>query len=185
MSLLQGDVNKAKTAASLLLTMPGNPFIYNGEEIGMLGKSPDEFRREPFRWYPGNGEGETTWEAPRDNVGSTAVSVEAQTKDKDSLLSHYRELIRIRQSSPALMKGDFQDLPTGDSRIISYKRTYKEDSLLVLNNMSAETVTLKLSGEEYQGRKLSFSTSKNNTKVKHADKGLEITIPSHTTIGLE
>lgn len=51
MSVLNGDVNEAKLAASILFTMPGNPYIYYGEEIVMNGEKPDEFLREPFKWY--------------------------------------------------------------------------------------------------------------------------------------
>ncbi len=50
MSQLGGDVNKAKLAAFLLLTSPGTPFIYYGEEIGMQGKKPDENIRLPMQW---------------------------------------------------------------------------------------------------------------------------------------
>ncbi|AHV98962.1 alpha-amylase family glycosyl hydrolase [Paenibacillus sabinae] len=184
MSLLNGDVNKAKTAASILLTLPGNPFIYYGEEIGMLGEKPDENIREPFRWYPGSGEGQTDWEPSRDNTGPDAVSVESQEKDKDSLLSHYKELIRFRHESPALMKGDIQEMTTGDSRIMGYTRTFEDDSVLVLHNLSADTVTIQISNEEWQGRKLEFSTS-NEVKIKKAGDQLNITIPAYTTCGLK
>lgn len=184
MSVLNGDVNKAKLAASLLLTLPGNPYIYYGEEIGMLGKSPDEFRREPFRWYPGNGEGQTTWEAPRDNVGTDAVSVESEDKDRDSLLNHYRELIRIRQASPALTKGDIQAVNTGDSRVAGFKRTYQDASVLVLHNLSSETVSIKLTAEKVNDLKLDFATS-NQVKINPADGVLVITIPAYTSAGLK
>jgi glycosidase len=184
MSQLNGEVNKAKMAASILLTLAGNPFIYYGEEIGMLGEKPDEYIREPFRWYPVDGEGQTDWEAPRHNVGASAVSVEEQTKDKDSLLNHYREMIRIRHASPALMKGDIQEVQTGDERIMGYNRTYKDDSVLVLHNLTNETAAIKLTGEKFKGRKVEFSTS-NHVKIKKADGGMEITIPAYTTVGLK
>jgi glycosidase len=184
MSELSGDTNKAKMAASILLTMPGNPYIYYGEEIGMLGNKPDEYLREPFRWYPGNGEGQTTWEAPRDNVGTDAVSVAAEDKDKNSLLNHYRELIHVRQASDALMKGGIAEVRTGDSRVLGYTRTYQDDSMVALHNLSQETVTIELTGAEYQKRKIDFSTSKNE-KLKRTDKGIELTIPPYTTLLLK
>ena len=46
-----GSIEKAKLAASLMLTLPGTPFIYYGDELGQLGKTPDDNRREPFDWY--------------------------------------------------------------------------------------------------------------------------------------
>lgn len=50
LSALGGDIQKGKLAASVLLTMPGTPYIYYGEEIGMLGMKPDPNIREPFLW---------------------------------------------------------------------------------------------------------------------------------------
>ncbi|MNO31307.1 Alpha-amylase precursor [compost metagenome] len=184
MSKLNGNVNEAKMAASILLTLPGNPFIYYGEEIGMLGEKPDEYIREPFRWYPGSGEGQTFWEEPRDNTGPATVSAEAQIKDKDSLLSHYREMIRIRHDSPALMKGIIQEVQTGNNRIMGYTRTYEDESVLVLHNLSDEAVTIQLSNEEIKDRKVEFSTS-NHVKIKKTGESLEITIPAYTTCGLK
>ncbi|MCU6339924.1 hypothetical protein KW823_25750, partial [Enterobacter quasiroggenkampii] len=68
MSELQGKVNHAKMAASVLLTLPGNPFIYYGEEIGMLGLKPDERLREPMKWTADEkSAGMTTWEPASSN----------------------------------------------------------------------------------------------------------------------
>lgn len=184
MSVLGGDVNKAKMAASILLTLPGNPFMYYGEEIGMLGKNPHEYIREPFRWYPEGGEGQTFWEAPRDNVGPNAVSVETQTNDPDSLLSRYREMIRIRHDSEALMKGGIEEVQTGDDKVIGYKRTYKNDSVLVLHNLSGEEATVKLDRDDFKGRKLEFATS-DYVKVAKTREGVEVTIPAYTSAGLK
>ena len=50
MSVLGGNVEKAKLAAFILLTSPGTPFIYYGEEIGMMGRKPDENIRRPMQW---------------------------------------------------------------------------------------------------------------------------------------
>ncbi len=50
LSSVGNDMNKAKMAAALLFTLPGSPYIYYGEEIGMLGKKPDQLIREPYLW---------------------------------------------------------------------------------------------------------------------------------------
>ena len=60
MSQLGNDVNKAKVAAALLLTSPGTPFIYYGEEIGMSGMKPDENLRRPMQWDSEKDAGFTT-----------------------------------------------------------------------------------------------------------------------------
>lgn len=181
MSVFKGDVNKAKLAAAMLLTMPGNPYIYYGEEIGMFGEKPDEFIREPFRWYSDGGEGQTTWEDSRDNVDAFDVSVESQYNDKNSLLSYYRDLIHLRQSSEALMKGDIQEYKTGDNRIISYTRNYGIDSVIVLHNLSNQTVTINLTEEEFKNIKVLYPASQNKN-VKNVSGKTQISIPASTTV---
>ncbi|WP_121612603.1 alpha-amylase family glycosyl hydrolase [Mesobacillus foraminis] len=173
MSELSGDVGKAKTAASILLTLPGNPFIYYGEEIGMTGEKPDELIREPFRWYEGNGTGQTSWETPVYNTGHNGVSVEAQDKKKDSLLNHYREMIRVRQEHAELVKGNLESIQTGNSKILAYSRSYQNKSLQVYHNLSDETVTLILP----QNGKLIFSSEKGAKKVKST-----FVIPANSTV---
>jgi hypothetical protein len=88
MTVLGGDLAKAKLAATLLLTLPGLPFIYYGEEIGMTGDKPDERLRTPMQWKPGAGTGFTTgtpWESAQPD--SMTVTVEAQDADSGSLLN--------------------------------------------------------------------------------------------------
>jgi alpha-amylase len=173
MSELSGDVNKAKTAASILLTLPGNPFIYYGEEIGMTGEKPDELIREPFRWYPGNGQGQTSWETPVYNIGNNGVSVQEQDKQKDSLLNHYRTMIRVREQHEALVKGNLEPLQVDTSKVVAYKRSYKNKSIKVYHNLSNEPVVLNVSHKD----KMLFSTEKGAVKVESA-----LVIPAHTSV---
>lgn len=184
MSLLNGNVDKAKLSASVLLTMPGNPYIYYGEEIGMLGAGPDEFKREPFRWYPGDGEGQTTWETPQYNVGPNAVSVQSEDLDPNSLLNRYRELIHLRNSNPALVAGDIKDFQTGDSRVLGYTRNDQKDSVLVLNNLSDQTVTITVDKEAFKTHKVLFSTF-SHENVKRGHGTIKIKLPSYSTILLK
>ncbi|MBC2582229.1 alpha-glucosidase C-terminal domain-containing protein [Clostridium sp. DJ247] len=98
--------------------------------------------------------------------------------------TNYKDLIRIRQSSSALIKGDIKEFKTGDSRVMGYTRTYEDDSVLVLHNLSSETVTINLTDEEFKDCKVMFSTSQHE-KIKHADGKIQITIPAYTTILLK
>ena len=107
MSTLGGDVKRASHAATALLTMPGTPFIYYGEEIGMVGEKPDPQIRTPMQWTAGAEAGFTSnsaWELP--NFSYKTVNVEVENSDKNSLLSLYRDLINIADapSSPAQRK---------------------------------------------------------------------------------
>lgn len=173
MSELNGNVNKAKSAASILLTLPGNPFIYYGEEIGMAGQKPDELIREPFRWYEDNGQGQTSWEAPVYNVGHNGVSVEAQDKQESSLLNHYREMIRVRQQHEELVKGKLEAIQVENSQVIAYSRSYKNKSIQVYHNISDTEVTLTVSRKG----KLIFSSEEGTKKEKST-----LVIPANTTV---
>ncbi|MGH8115601.1 MAG: alpha-amylase family glycosyl hydrolase, partial [Rhodanobacteraceae bacterium] len=100
MSQLDGNPEHMRVAAAMLLTLPGHPFIYYGEELGMRGEKPDPHLREPMRWYSaGKGPGEPTWEGWSAGDGP-AVSVEAEKADQGSLLHWYRMLIGWRRDIP-------------------------------------------------------------------------------------
>jgi len=103
---LGGDVAKARLAAMLQFTAPGIPFIYYGEEIGMQGKKPDPDLRTPLQWTAGPNAGFTTgkpWHPVHPDYQKVNVATESTAPD--SLVSLYRELIRLRPRSPALRGG--------------------------------------------------------------------------------
>jgi len=152
MSVLGGNVNHAKMAAAVLLTLPGNPFLYYGEEIGMLGMKPDEAIREPMPWYagPSGGPGQTSWEPLRYNKPG-ATSVEQQERDERSLLHHYRTLIKWRNEMPELRDGDIDEYDTGNAKLGAYVRMTKDARVLVVHNMSGEKQSAKLTASERYG----------------------------------
>ena len=88
---LHGDIRKTKLAASILLTLPGIPFIYYGEELGMLGMKPDEFLREPFLWGDSNFQ-QTSWLKPLHSTSDSVISLENQKNDENSIFNHYKKL---------------------------------------------------------------------------------------------
>lgn len=118
MSQLENQPDHAAMAAAMLLTLPGNPFIYYGEEIGLLGVKPDEGIREPMKWTPdGLDTGQTSWEPGSNNAANPGADVESQQKRRDSLLVRYRELIQLREEVPALRDGDIRDYPSGNGEL--------------------------------------------------------------------
>ncbi len=143
MSELRENVNRAKTAASLLLTGPGAPFLYYGEEIGHVGGKPDENIRTPMQWSDTDNAGFTTatiaWRAPQRSYRD--VNVAAQTDDPDSLLSHYRRLIQTRNAHEALRIGDWWEVEVEDKRIYAFLRHSDEETLLVLINLGGEPIS--------------------------------------------
>ncbi|MFA5872572.1 MAG: alpha-amylase family glycosyl hydrolase [Anaerolineales bacterium] len=142
MSVLNDDLDAAKNAAMLLLTSPGVPFLYYGEEIGMLGKKPDENIRLPMQWSGDANGGFTTgtpWRAP--NVDYTTKNVVAQSSDANSLLSLYRTLIGLRSSHAALRVGDFYLIDSGNRAVSASLRVSREETVLVIVNLGSEPVS--------------------------------------------
>ncbi len=137
MSSLNGNVGKAKVAASLMLTSPGTPFLYYGEEIGMEGKKPDEDIRLPMQWSEAVNAGFTTgnpWRAPAENY--LLANVADETNDPDSLLSHYRNLIKIRNQHPAIRYGSISSLSTNNTGVYAALRVSEKETILILINLT-------------------------------------------------
>src|SRR6185312_11499151 len=75
---LHGNTSHMRMAAAMLLTMPGHPFVYYGEEIGMHGVKPDERIREPMRWDREPHRAGETWREPAPDNASPSLSVAAE-----------------------------------------------------------------------------------------------------------
>ena len=138
LTALGGDVTRAKQAATLLLTLPGLPFIYYGEEIGMTGDKPDPRLRTPMQWSPRAGVGFTTgtaWEAPQPD--SMAVNVALEDTDPGSLLNLYRKLIHLRRQYDALATGTLVPLSASSPQVATYVRRAGDHVVLVVANLGA------------------------------------------------
>jgi glycosidase len=153
MTTLGNDVSKAKIAAVALLTLPGMPFVYYGEEIGMIGQKPDERIRTPMQWTSdGSTGGFTTvkpWEPLQKNTAE--VNVAAQDGDPGSLLNLYRKLINLHTTTKALSMGALVPIKTSDGAVAAFLRAATDETILVVLNFSkvaAEGVTLDLNGSQ-------------------------------------
>jgi glycosidase len=141
MTLLGNDIPLAKLAATLLLTLPGLPFIYYGEEIGMTGDKPDERLRTPMQWAPRTGVGFTTgkeWEAPQ--ADSLTRTVALEDRDPTSLLNLYRRLIHLRKANEALATGKLIPLGTTNPRVAAYIRQSTGRTVMVIANLGDSAV---------------------------------------------
>jgi len=151
-------VQQAKLAAVMLLTSPGVPFIYYGEEIGMAGSKPDENIRRPMQW---SGENlrvgfstHTPWRAP--SLDYPEVNVEDQTSDPDSLLSLYRTLIGLRNEHAALRTGETLVVDPDSQRLYAILRYSGDEAFLILVNahpraLNAELYSLTLASGPFTG----------------------------------
>jgi alpha-amylase len=142
LTALGGDPGAARVAATLLLTLPGLPFVYYGEEIGMTGDKPDPRLRTPMQWAPRSGVGFTTgtpWEAPQPD--SLTATVAAQDTDPGSLLNLYRRLIHLRRANAALATGTLIPLRAGNRHVATYLRRAGDHAVLVVANLGREALT--------------------------------------------
>ncbi|HUF00696.1 MAG TPA: alpha-amylase family glycosyl hydrolase, partial [Anaerolineales bacterium] len=167
MNQLGQGTEKAKAAAGILLTAPGIPFIYYGEEIGMSGTKPDELIRTPMQWTDEKGAGftdGTPWEPI--NTDFATVNVASQIGDDTSLLEHYRALIQLRNARPALRIGKTYVAESNSSKVVSYLRADANETLLVVINIDDAPVTdyeLKLSTGPLSGSYNAISLLDNST----------------------
>jgi len=141
MSVLNDEIEAAKSAAFLLLTSPGVPYLYYGEEIGMLGKKPDEDIRKPLQWSDEANAGFTTgtpWRAA--NSDYTTKNIASQSADPGSLLSFYRTLIQLRNNHVALRVGDYYAIDTGNRAVFASLRVSSEEAIVVIINLASKPI---------------------------------------------
>ncbi|APT86257.1 alpha-amylase family protein [Corynebacterium flavescens] len=140
--LMGQDRRKIELMYSLLLTMPGSPFLYYGDEIGMLDDTslPDrDAVRTPMQWEPGPGAGFTTSSHPRRPiVGGKGISVAEQVDDPESLLNVVRTMVQERKAHPELGTAPFEAVESGHIGVLAFER----GGLLCLHNFCDETVDL-------------------------------------------
>ncbi len=138
---LKDDPIKAGHAATILLTMPGTPFIYYGEEIGMQGQKPDEQIRTPMQWAAVPGGGFTTgspWEYLA--IGYKTSNVALETEDPASLLSLYRDLIHLRLQHSALLDGTYTKAVTSAPALYAAISQSEDETLLTVINLKDEAI---------------------------------------------
>lgn len=156
------NVDKAKAAAAIYLTLPGTPFVYYGEETGMEGAKPDEQIRQPFIWNNKDESKNSSWEASTNEKDKTAVNV--QENDKNSMLNFYKDIINLRNKTDELKYGDFKDLSTKNDGVIGYTRTYNGKTVYVYINVNKEKASENIGiasaevlySNKGKGRKLNF-----------------------------
>jgi alpha-amylase len=189
----RGDVNKAKMAAAILLTMPGTPYLYYGEEEGMLGDKlqtfedrfgPDAYVREPFIWDSGDAghtdRMQTSWEKPRFSTDSTVVPVNIQMEDEHSIYNFYRRLINVRNKNATLTYGDIDYSGFDIAEVVSFKRKFNDQQVLVLHNVSDVEITIPLTDGNKDFTKIVYDMS-DSTSINEN----EITLSAYNTLILK
>ena len=133
---------RTKMAATLLLTLPGLPFVYYGEEIGMTGDKPDERLRTPMQWSAAPGAGftrGTPWQPLQADWATTNVA--GQEGRRESLLGRHRDLIHLRAEHPALGAGVFVPLSAGNDAVAAYLRRDDRRAALIVANLGRTSLS--------------------------------------------
>jgi alpha-amylase len=178
---LKDDPGKLRSAAAVLLTLPGAPFLYYGEEIGLLNGTTDddESKRTPMPWDATPGGGFTTgkpWH--RFAPGLEKTNVAAQSGDPASLLSHYRALIRARHASPALAVGRLE-VVSREGSVLAFLRTEGQERVLVAHNLGDKAVEVPVAVAARKGSPL-FATP--GASVALADGSARLTLPANGSV---
>jgi glycosidase len=180
MSAVNGDKDKAKMAAALLLTLPGSPYLYYGEEIGMLGKKPDEQIREPFLWeVKAKDQCRTSWVKPQFSTDATIMPLSQQMKDKNSVYNHYKTFVGLRNQSPVLTYGELAPANLAAPGLTAFTRTYQNQSLLVMHNLSQTDINLTLPQDLQSYQKIYFK-NKSGKLNKNT-----VVVPAYSTLVLQ
>ncbi|WP_240044416.1 alpha-glucosidase C-terminal domain-containing protein, partial [Nocardioides albidus] len=167
--LLDNDTNQIELFTALLLSLPGSPVLYYGDEIGMgdnIWLGDRDGVRTPMQWTPDRNAGFSSatpgklhLPAIQDPVyGYQSVNVEAQLENPSSLLHWTRRMIHIRRQHDAFGLGTFADLGGSNPTVLSYVRELPgataetDDVILCVNNLSRFPQPVELDLRRYEGR---------------------------------
>jgi maltose alpha-D-glucosyltransferase / alpha-amylase len=161
--LLEHDRRRIELMNGMLMSLPGTPIIYYGDEIGMgdnvkLGDRNGV--RTPMQWSSGWNAGFSTGDP--ENLyfpllqnpvyGYQAVNVLSQKRSPHSLLSWMQHLIRVRRSTPLLGSGSIDFLYPANHRILAYTRQLDGQTILVVNNLSGAAQAVELDLRRFKGQ---------------------------------
>ncbi|MFW7414087.1 maltose alpha-D-glucosyltransferase [Demequina sp. SO4-18] len=160
--LLDNDTNQMELFSALLLSLPGSPVLYYGDEIGMgdnIWLGDRDGVRTPMQWTPDRNAGFSQANPGKlalppvmDPVfGYQSVNVEAQQESTSSLLHWTRRMIHVRRQHSAFGRGSFYDLGGSNPSVLSYLREDGDDVMLCVNNLSRFPQPVELDLHQFSG----------------------------------
>ncbi len=160
--LLDNDRDQLELFNALLLSLPGSPVLYYGDEIGMgdnIWLGDRDAVRTPMQWTPDRNAGFSRTDPARlylpvimDPIyGYQAVNVEAEQKDTGSFLHWMRDMIGIRQRHPVFGLGDYTEIGAQNPSVLAFVREYDGDRVLCVNNLSRFPQPVELDLRRFQG----------------------------------
>lgn len=185
------DQDKMKLAAAVLLTSGGEPYVYQGEELGYWGtkSNGDEFVRAPIMWdRDGSGLADGSLSDKVDIAMLTsAISVEAQSERASSVLTTYRNFARLRNTYPALAEGQMTRHPVYNETcpqqpIAAWYMVSGSDRMLVVHNFGAEEQTLAFDDDLSHPVGLQGDASVDAAGSASASSGAVLTIAGYSSV---
>ena len=170
--LLDNDRRRIELMNGMLMSLPGTPIVYYGDEIGMgdnINLGDRNGVRTPMQWNGGMNGGFST-AAPehlyaaliQDSVyGYPAVNVLRQEASEHSLLNWMRSIIMVRRSTGVFGRGSIEFLYPANHRILTYVRRLGSEAVLVVNNLSSTAQAVELDLRRYKGNILIEMSGKN------------------------
>jgi maltose alpha-D-glucosyltransferase / alpha-amylase len=160
--LLDNDRNQLELFTALLLSLPGSPVLYYGDEIGMgdnIWLGDRDAVRTPMQWTPDRNAGFSTCDPGRlylptimDPIyGYQAINVESQQNNTGSLLHWTRKMIEIRKRHPVFGVGDYTELAASNPSVLAFVREYGTDRVLCVNNLSRFPQPVELDLRRFEG----------------------------------
>jgi maltose alpha-D-glucosyltransferase / alpha-amylase len=161
--LMQRDRRRIELMNALLLSMPGTPVIYYGDEIGMgdnIHLGDRDGVRTPMQWSPDRNGGFSRAD-PASQVlppimdplyGFEAVNVEAQSRDQHSLLNWMRRMLSLRGSHHAFGRGTFRLLYPSNRKVLAYLREHEGETILCVANLSRTPQAVELDLSAFAGQ---------------------------------
>ena len=161
-SLLENDRNQLELFTALLLSLPGSPVLYYGDEIGMgdnIWLGDRDGVRTPMQWTPDRNAGFSTCNPGQLNLpvvmdpvyGYQVTNVENQLANPASLLQWTRRMIEVRKENPAFGLGSWLDLGGSNPSVLSFVREFGDDIVLCVNNLSRFPQPVELDLRKWEG----------------------------------
>jgi maltose alpha-D-glucosyltransferase/alpha-amylase len=159
--LMDNDRRRVELLNGLLMSLPGTPIVYYGDELGMgdnIYLTDRKGVRTPMQWDGGTNAGFSSADPERlystlisnSVYGYQAVNVESQRRFEHSLLCWMKSLIRVRNSVRVFSRGSIKFLYPSNHRVLAYVRQLGEETVLVVNNLSGSPQAIELDMQRYK-----------------------------------
>jgi maltose alpha-D-glucosyltransferase/alpha-amylase len=192
--LLYNDRDQIELFTALLLSLPGSPVLYYGDEIGMgdnIWLGDRDAVRTPMQWTPDRNAGFSHCDPGQLYLpvisnpvfGYQAINVEAQLDTPSSLLSWTRRLLQVRKQHPAFGLGDYAEVGASNPSVLAYLRRYQPedgppDAVLCVNNVSSRPQPVELDLLDFAGQTLVELTG-DTPFGEISERPTPLTMPGH------